>query len=1428
MYKWDSDNIRVATVSKEGLIESAGTPGLSKVTVTDRQMSHHFDTALVFVGPPAKIVLSPHYVEGQVYSDVLVPVHVFVAKNPSRPDELFEVAECSGLPFKVEFSNPDVFYYITSLQLQDQKPYNQGCALLWFNTTGPGFSQVTVRLQNIQNRTTLGGYHPLEIKDFHENIVLSLGSSIKVTTKGGLLPWELDSSKFYRNVEISENNVIKQLPSANEIGGNNVFSIVCNSIGESLFAVISGNKPTATNKYPKQSSASIGFKCSPPASLRIMPVPEIPTCPPYRSLHSDSLPVLVNENQGLLVVAKESSGLMFGNFSSLHFSISGCSDGVRINTEMFPYVNVMFRGQVDCDLVVSLSGYRKSFAYRELYEPVSAVIKISAKLVPYVESSEISVFNHPSSARTVQILGGSGFFTLATKNGGSSVSEVSYDSKTSQLTVTPISDGREVVTISDVCFPSLTTVQFEVIVSSIGTINVKTKKLMQLNSSDLLEVQVMDSNGYNIEASMFPVIKLTLITSNNVIQFKHDEVNEAQKKYSKFYRMTARSVGVLQLHFSATLSSGQITSRQHEIQVFSPLSVTPSVVYMVPGQFYLIKTTGGPQPLPALKYKLDDKRIGTVKSSGLFEALKVGSCMVNLEIVDNTDLYVLSKASVQFHVVELNSIELHVALSQFPTESIVPVYVTGNNGKLTPLTLNRGLNFDWSVANSDVIEVIPQHEFSGIDNGPEANFAVRVVGKNAGNAVLKVAVSQESGNIRGVSIIAGGPRVLIAEANIEVYQRLELLEPKHRYENKLLMTPNSSMYVKSNLNFANFEAVYHSDQLVSVDHRGLITSGDKEGLSVVLVRTSSRNGVNQTFSLIVTVKHISFIRIQTEPLLRGQIENWCCGPNNMQKVENRLRVIPQGTTINMRVTFHDDRGHMFDSVNAKVKYELNRNDIGQVNPGSVNHSLVFRNSGEGISALKASTVSNDAFKTELSDYLVLNVGNVIDDSRFVGKVQVGDVVCLNSPLKGSVASWSANEEVLQVSAESGLAIAVGAGEANLKLKIGDQKTFKVVKIANSGRFELKPRANYNAIFPAESFQFDLGKSVLCDHREALKDYSPDLSWLRCSAWFDSENTHLNPELSTKATFDAQHGISCNLEVKPTSTELRQALAAVSTSVNLQATVLPTTNRLAVSSPVLKLNFAPLFHVSSTSIILSNHYPSAEIFVKATSDVVSKLEVIPTTQNLFTVRKVAHDNNLKLSVELSPHAFSRSTSTENLVIELNCGLTGKREKINVYIQLAPFSTESIASKTSTLQYFNENFIYYIPILITLICLLFGYYIMMLYKQQNKLIDISLNEGIINSPRRVRINDNSFYPGGSGDATATAFLNRSGSPGATPYPFARMRAMNNLNRSSMSSMDDSMNVPGSPWGGGGVSGRSTSPGRVQLWSQSSPSPRAAKGS
>ena len=1419
MYKWESENIRVVTVSKDGVIETAGTPGLSLITVTDRQMSHHYDTSKILVGPPVKIVLSPYYVEGQVNSDLLVPIRVFVAKDILKPDELFEVADCAGLPFRVEFSNPGVFEFLASVELQDQ-PYNEGCALLWFNTTGPGFTRVTVKLQNVENQTTLGGFHALQIRDHSETIVLSLGSSVKLVTRGGLLPWELDPSKFYRTVEISETKFIKQLPQGSSMTGNNVFSIVCNALGESQFIVTSGNKVTANNRHPRQSSVSIAFKCSPPTSLRIVPIPEVPDCPPYRNLHTENLPVLVGDDQKLLVVAKESSGLTFTNFSSLHFTISGCSDKGKIHLDKFPLMDALFEDSHDCVLEIQLSGYKKSFYFRETYEAVSTSLKISAKTAPKVEAAELSIFNHPSNSKTIEVIGGSGFFTLSSKSNPSVITEVSFDSKSSLLTVTPVTDGRELITVRDMCFPSLNHLQFEVIISSIGTINVKSKRLMQLNSSDLLEVQVMDSNGWNIEAKMFPVINLTLITSNDVINFKPEEVKDTQNQFSKFYKMFARKVGTMQLHFTATLSSGQISSHQHEIQVFSPLAVSPSIVYMLPGQFYQIKTTGGPQPLPALKYKLDDKNVGTVLALGLFEATQVGSCVVNVEIIDSNDFFILSKATVQFHVVELTSIELHVALSHFPTESIVPIYVTGNNGKLTPLTMNLGLNFEWSVANSDVIEMIPQHEFSGIVNGLEANFAIRILGKNPGNAVIKVTVTQKDNQWVSKALIAGGQKQLSAEANVEIYHRLELHEPRHRYENKLIMTPKSSMYVRTNQNYANFDMVHHSEpELVSIDHRGLISSGENEGTSVLMVRTTARNGVNQTYSLIVSVKHIAFVRIQTDPIF-PEIEAHC-----------KLTVIPQGTSTNLLVTFHDDRGHAFNAVNAKMNYEVNRNDIGQINPGSVNHSLMFRNSDRGISALKVWTATNDVFGTVVSDYLALNVDNVIDDSQFSRGLQVGDVVCLSSPFSGqSSATWSGDLDILKVTSESGMAIAVGSGQSELKLAIGSQKTFKRVQVSNSEQLELKPRGKLDAVFPSEDgFYLNLNKIVYCENKAQMNSYSPDLSWLKCTAWFDSDTAHLNPQLSAKPIFESDHGISCELRVKPTKPEQRQALASLASSVNLQATVLPSVNRLAVSSPIVKLKYAPLFHVSTNSIILSNHYPSAEVFVKSTVDVVNKLEIIAKTQSLFTVEKLFQGENLKITVELLPHAFSRSSGTENLAIEVRCGLSGKSEIINVYIQLAPFSTDSIiGSKKSALHYLNENFVFYIPVTLTVVCLVFGYYIMMLYKQQNQLMDISLNEGLANSPRRVRLNDNSFYPnagGGAGDAPS--FMNRSGSPGATPFPrqFSRLRQMSSLNRSALNSLDDCVNLGGSPWAN---SARSSSPGRVQLWSQTSPSPNAAKGS
>ena len=1418
-YRWESENVRVASVSKQGMLETTGTPGDTIITVTDRQMPRHFDLAKVHVGSPGKIVVAPFYVESQVNSDLMVPVRVFIKRDSvgkdkeKDTDDLIEAMDCVDLPLKISFSNPQIFQFLSVVPKTEDEPYNYGCGLIWLNTTGAGFTQMTISLLDIESVVTLAGFSELKLKDLDDTIVLSLGASVPITTVGGLLPWELDPSKFYRNTKVSDLKVIKQLPNAENLKWieKSVFVLACSELGESTFSVVTSNYPTAHNKNPKSASVKITVRCASPSSVKLVPEPFIPDCPPYLNMHSEPLPILVGEPQVFQVVAKDSTGMTFANFSSLGNTISGCKS-VSIKQDLFPKIAVTFANVNDCQIELTISGYRKMYTFRDIYESVSVVVSLSGKESPKLGSNTVSIFNHPSNAKNIPVKDGSGYFNLVVTS-ASPISDLSVDQKNSWIAIKPIKDGREILSISDMCFPKLPSMQLEIVVSSIGTILVRSKRIMQLNSSDILEVQVMDSNGWNIESKMFDVINLQLVTNNDKVSFTPmtSDVGEEKSKFSRFYKTVARNVGTLQLHFTAKLTSGVISSLQHDIQVFNPLIVDPSVVYMLIGQFYQIQTSGGPQPLPSLHYQLDATNVGKIHSSGLFEATEIGSCLVHVNIIDSNDLDVLSKTTVEFHVVELTSIEINVALPSFPTEAIIPAYVTGNGGKITPLTANLNVNYDWSVSNTDVIKLLHQHEYSGVQQGPAGNFALRLLALTNGRATISVTVTQPTSTPKTKSIFPrNAAQSLTAQATVFVYDRLALIQPKLCCRNTVLMTTKSSIFVKSNVNFVNYRIMYQTNpKLVSIDYRGQLSSGDVEGQSVLTVECTEDNGINQTMTITVEVKTVNFIRLQTSPVFPSD--------SNALQGSTWTSLIPQGVPVTLKASLHDDQGNEFDANDASLKVKLNRYDIGQVSLDNNNNTFMFRNSAPGISAIG---VLMKGSKGMLSDYVALPVGDVLISPQ-PDQITVGTVFCLQSPF-GEQGSWSSSSsEVLKIDSQSGVAIVLGSGPVEVTYGFQNSKlrTFKKLLVNSVHRLELTPNQN-SIVYPSENvnFKFSIGSKILCSEEVfgASKAYNFDLSWLKCSAWFESHVAHLNTQLTIKPTFSSQDGFLCELEILSTKPEHIQSLAGVLGNVNVQATILPSQSRRAVSSNTIQQQFVPKFYVATKSVILSNQYPSVEILVEANEKVAKDLQITSKSHSLLTVTKLVKDSTVKISLDLLPNVFAQVSETVNTEIEVTCGISTYSQTITVIIQRSKFATSDKLAKGSETGDLFSFIYFYVPIILTAVCLLFGYYITLLYKQQNKLIDISVSEAAMShSPYRTgRLNDTTF---GGGDALG--FIDRTGPPGATPFPHL-VRKNIGINRSLNNTLEDSMSVTASPW----PSSR-TSPGRVQLWSQTSLSPADA---
>ncbi|KAK2568492.1 Nuclear pore membrane glycoprotein 210 [Acropora cervicornis] len=247
-YIWTSSNTSVATVSTKGLVITTNAVGHSQMRASDTRNLANFGSSEVYVLEPKKMEFLPSVVEAQVDCREL---HVFM--------------DCRSLPLTYTFSDPSIFKLV-----EDSNDYDiaiGSCMAVRVVALRAGFTTLMVTYQYgdiiLKAAATIGSYLPLRVLDPVEVGVVSLCSTKNLMLEGGPLPWIVDTSGYYEEVDHS--------------GSYHFFHVICLKQGEQVLTVNIGNKRSAKNPYPASSSVKIRFVCANPSSLTIVPDIKLPT-----------------------------------------------------------------------------------------------------------------------------------------------------------------------------------------------------------------------------------------------------------------------------------------------------------------------------------------------------------------------------------------------------------------------------------------------------------------------------------------------------------------------------------------------------------------------------------------------------------------------------------------------------------------------------------------------------------------------------------------------------------------------------------------------------------------------------------------------------------------------------------------------------------------------------------------------------------------------------------------------------------------------------------------------------------------------------------------------------------------------------------------------------------------------------------------------
>ncbi|KAJ8036585.1 hypothetical protein HOLleu_20604 [Holothuria leucospilota] len=1301
-YIWSSSHLPVATVNVQGTVTTAKEQGATQITAADSRNPSHYGTSMVYVQSPASMQFIDSQVEALVGEELHLPLAMFgeVLENGKRVK--ISLTDCSMVPLKRSVVDESIFEMTETKEDIEVAP--GACTLIHVRALNPGHTQVRVVLDQVKPPVeavvTIAAYKELVALDPESVAIVTPGSSKTVIFTGGPQPWVLDPTHYFETLSGEREDYIsvKHLKSSRASRGKHVFQVICLRKGEQVLTAKVGNGPSARNKYPAVAKAILHFRCSNPVSLQLIPLLVRPDeqeepCPVPLDANGQ-IPVMNNNDIEFEVRAVDGQGNFFDNSSSLIVKWSSTNNNLA--TFDYPILTYSdFDGEIAgsrvvraiqvCSLTnregpVTLTATSTSYdsglfhSHGMKISPKIDMLSASVDLIlvseARIEPTNLSIFNHPSNKAELKLLGGSSHFMLKTEPRG--LAEVTYIEKKKTIRVIPHHDGRLTITAYDLCLATTQHATAKVHMAGVHNIELTVVDRVQIEHDITAEVRVLDSIGQPLSVSYFPLMNLQPNIESEIIEVKPDQTR-IQDQYSAYYTVHGAVLGFTNLAFTATSKTGQVvSSKVRDIQVFPPLQLSPRNVTLIVGQQFQIRSLGGPQPLSEVEYSIEDDHIASVSGSGMIDALVVGHTVVtgtaigyDPEIGSDVNY---SKDIVNVFVIELSGIKIHAPLHRLETGTLMPAYAMGTNDQETPFTIGAakpGLQFFWTSSNSDVIQVEPVYLEDGVEPTPENQVAIRIRTINPGEATLRlqVTVSPKSRH----QVVRNG--LLTDEIRIEVFEKLVMFE---KCECRLLMAPETQAAIKTNRDGSavmTYQVLSSpgSEQIVTVNSQGVVTSGSRTGKAVVEVVARESFRSNQTMLALVQVKPVSYIAVEPATHL---------GTDS----SHHLEVYPVGLPLAFTVGFYDNIGEKFDATNMRVAHRLHRFDFLQLQAGPENATFSARAAHHGSTIFRIWDEDNP--RTE--DYVNVPVGNVLEpsDSDFV----VGDVILMHTPLissEGKKGRWSSSNPSVVSVRPDGLAVASAPGKVTLSLDIGHHSvTYTDVVVGPITRVALQEDEAIPHLTNLPS-QEEVRISVLLNGKGSSKgaavsglNFEAPPPPFSCHIGFKGgkSNVQASEWFAVSSGYDAQSGKYYCAVKRKDSKRMPQFLSTLNTNLELHVIVHRTSSQTEVRSPSVSIPFYPSFFVHQNEVLLSLQQREMELMVEGVEGVLRALQVTTNDSEIIAISKpfssgspnVLHFNIMLKELQSSQFTPSYLQSS----VEVRCSLTGQSQVLPVKINLVP--------------------------------------------------------------------------------------------------------------------------------------------------------------
>ncbi|KAF3793671.1 Nuclear pore complex protein [Nymphaea thermarum] len=1099
-YHWFSSDVGVVSVSSTGVVRAI-SPGRAVIKVVSSFDLLNYDEVVIVVSIPSSIVMIQNFpVEVEVGGYIVaaatltaedgtwftIDITFFGSSYYHRCDafssstrwEVFGDAE----PFKItnETGNVDCLGLSDLERAEFSRSPPCACACLYASSAGRAEIHAVIfkdlasnkHLLNTSEQPVLraakilvaypsllvyqagdgnrfGGYRvdvPISfssaqitsLKSVNE-LYLVPGTRIDMVLLGGPERWDNDI-EFIESLEIvaEDMNTFNAgvRISNSSINGGTLYDIYCQDLGAYKLVFSRGNLMGANHPVSAIARTELSLACALPASIIV--IANEPANTPS-VIHSaiqtirgpgnvQATPISVPNSCSVRVAAVgiHDSGKPFANSSSLclNWEVEKCDDLAKWN-------------DAATDLEHSGSSWEKILVLQNASGMESVSIYGGTSNVVYVvnDTKVVEIVQHSQEGHLLHLM-------LGARDVGGAVVAIE------DVGLNPPIAASVLVLVADVEW-------IKILLPDKIRLMVGTSKTVDI-AAGIHDGHIFGSSQYtfmNIRVH-FEEELLELLNKDDYSRSATDVVEEPS------FLVKAVKLGMTTLYVSARQRSGrELLSQTIQVEVYAPLAVHPSEIFLVPGASYVLAVSGGPMTGTIVEYSSTNKSSAIVDEvSGKLSAISPGDSIIHAKAYDSVGT-LSCETSANVKVGIPSSMSIYLQGNQLGVGCKTPAFPTSPEGDLLSF-YEVCKNYRWTVEDEQVLTFLPttseinsQEYFSSSGNQLKtldgfgrkySEFISILHGRSAGKTGIAVSFSCEFASSSSVqhTVFYNVSEEIIVVPDPPLSLGIPatwILPPFYTTKNVLPMSSQVYSY---------------QWQKGKVIYSVMKVCGDKvhqnpfkiDGTKVKTFHSNSIGCIQATDGTTGRTEIASCVKVAEVAQVRIDIE----------KLPFRVIYLDLGAYLNLGVSYHDNLGYPFLEAEGVVSLTVSTN-----HPEIV--SVLALDSENGMHSFNGTVLIKVSVGANLSPHKpILHVGDRVNFS-----------VTGEGMSDAKSGRWfSANVSVISINKDSGKAIALGEGTTQVFFKGSSHDLQTTVTVMRDSVVLHAPsNALTNVHFPSEGYKF---------------------------------------------------------------------------------------------------------------------------------------------------------------------------------------------------------------------------------------------------------------------------------------------------------------------------------------------------------------------